>query len=161
MICFRCMAVLRPHSFKNMPRNRVQDCGESNNRRNNNKLRMSLEIMMILAFHILKVSILNLCYIYICAESEVRLIFSHFISLPLWQRGVSYSYEKFGWEAGMVSRLCSKKNCREPLGLNLKNPGCMLSIWFLCKNGDFLVSHEEKLATTGHQVLLEYSPGWT
>ena len=44
---------------------------------------------------------------------------------------------------------------------NLKNPGCMLSIWFLCKNWDFLVSHEEKLATTGHQVLVEYSLGWT
>ena len=100
-------------------------------------------------------------YIYLCRKWSKTNLQSYFVSLPLWQRGVSYSYEKFGWEAGMVSRLCSKKNCREPLGLNLKNPGCILSIWFLCKNGDFLVSHEEKLATTGHQVLLEYSPGWT
>ena len=37
---------------------------------------MILKIMMILAFHILKVSVLNLCFIYIYAESEVRLIFS-------------------------------------------------------------------------------------
>ena len=153
------MAVLQPHSFKNMPRNRVQDCGESNYRRNNNKLRMILKIMMILAFHILKVSILNLCFIHIYAESEVRLIFSLISSAFLYDRGVIYSYEKFGWEGGIVSRLCSKKNFREPLGLNLKNPGCMLSIWFLCKNWDFLVSHEEKLATTGHQVLVEYSLG--
>ena len=80
------MAVLQPHSFKNMPRNRVQDCGESNYRRNNNKLRMILKIMMILAFHILKVSILKLCYIYIYAESEVKLIFSLILSAFLYDR---------------------------------------------------------------------------
>ena len=109
MICFRCMAVLRPHSFKNMPRNRVQDCGESNNRRNNNKLRMSLEIMMILAFHILKVSILNLCYIYIYAESEVRLIFSLISSAFLYDREGLVTLtknlgEKQGWCQGCARR---------------------------------------------------------
>ena len=41
---------------------------------------------MILAFHILKVSILNLCYIYIYAESEVKLIFSLILSAFLYDR---------------------------------------------------------------------------
>ena len=88
------MAVLRPHSFKNMPRNRVQDCGESNNRRNNNKLRMILKIMTILAFHILKVSILNLCYIYSYAESEVKLIFSLILSAFLYDREGLFTFTK-------------------------------------------------------------------
>ena len=142
------MAVLRPHSFKNMPRNRVQDYGGSSNRRNNNKLRMILEIMMILAFHILKVSIfkfvlyiyiaqisphfhkyyLTFCtgtiYIYTYAESEVRLyIFSLISSSFLYDREGLLTLMKSWVRAGVVSRLCFKKNSREPLALNLRNPG--------------------------------------
>ena len=47
---------------------------------------MILKIMMILAFHILKVSMLNLCFIYIYAESKVRLIFSLISSAFLYDR---------------------------------------------------------------------------
>ena len=72
---------------------------------------MILKIMMILAFHILKVSILNLCYIYIYAESEVKLIFSLILSAFLYDREGFYSYEKFEWEVGMetwkIQGVCS------------------------------------------------------
>ena len=72
---------------------------------------MISKIMMILAFHILKVSILNLCYIYINAESEVKLIFSLILSAFLYDREGFYSYEKFEWEVGMetwkIQGVCS------------------------------------------------------
>ena len=134
MICFRCMAVLRPHSFKNMPRNRVQDCGESNNRRNNNKLRMSLEIMMILAFQILKVSILNLCYIYIYAESEVRLIFSLISSAFLYDReGLVTLKKNLGDKQGWCQGCARRKIVGSPLAWTWKIQGAYSAYDFYAK----------------------------
>ena len=44
------------------------------------------------------------------------------------------------------TRLCSKKNWREPSALNLWNPVTSVpSIWFLWKSKDFLVTREQKV----------------
>ena len=40
-------------------------------------------------------------YIYLCRKWSKTNLQSHFVSLPLWQRGIIYSYEKFEWEVGM------------------------------------------------------------
>ena len=45
-----------------------------------------------------------------------------------------------------MSRLCSKKNWREP------------SIWFVWKIWDFLVARGQKLGAKGHWALLQHSP---
>ena len=64
---------------------------------------------MILAFHIVKVSIIKLCYIYIYAESEVRLIFSLISSAFLYDREGLFTLtknlcERQGWCQGCALR---------------------------------------------------------
>ena len=43
-------------------------------------------------------------YIHLCRKWSKTNLQSHFVSLPLWQRGIIYSYEKFEWEVGMETR---------------------------------------------------------
>ena len=55
----------------------------------------------------------------------------------------------------ICSRLCSKKNWREPIALNLWNLRRPASDFY--KKLRFLVTREKKLGITGHWVLLEHS----